>query len=164
MSLVQVVLILATLLCSVVAGFLFAFAVVVMPGIGRLDSGAFLVAFQEVDGVIQRGQPLFGLVWLGSIVALVAATIIGLVQLIDMDRWLLAAAAAIYIVGAQVPTFSVNVPLNNEVQALVVSEMDNAALASARERFEARWNRWNVIRTICATAAVAILLVLLLRI
>ena len=52
----QVALFLATLLCALVAGFLFAFAVIVMPGIGRLPDREFVRAFQEMDGIIQRGQ------------------------------------------------------------------------------------------------------------
>ena len=52
----QIALALATFLCSLVAGFLFAFAVVVMPGIRNLGDREFLRAFQEIDGVIQRGH------------------------------------------------------------------------------------------------------------
>ena len=155
--------VLATLLCTLVAGFLFAFAVVVMPGIGRLDGGAFLRAFQEVDGIIQRGQPLFGLVWLGSVVALIVAAALGIPQLRGLDRLLLAVAVSIYLLGVQLPTFAVNVPLNNQVQQLAVEAMDGDAQLSARERFEARWNRWNVIRTVCASVVSAMLVVLLLR-
>ena len=43
----QIALGLACLLCSLVAGFLFAFAVVVMPGIKSLGDGEFLRAFQD---------------------------------------------------------------------------------------------------------------------
>jgi hypothetical protein len=67
------VLVLATFLCSLVAGFLFAFAAVVMPGIGRLDDRGFIRAFQVIDRVIQRNQALFVLVWVGSVLALIAA-------------------------------------------------------------------------------------------
>ena len=49
----------AVLLCSLTAGFLFAFAVVVMPGLKALDDAAYLRAFQLMDGVIQDRQPLF---------------------------------------------------------------------------------------------------------
>ncbi len=58
----QIALILATFLCSLVAGFLFAFAVVAMPGIKRLNDGEFIRAFQVMDGVIQNNQPIFLLV------------------------------------------------------------------------------------------------------
>lgn len=54
MGIFQFTLIVATFLCSLVAGFVFAFAVVVMPGIGNLGDGAFLRAFQVMDRVIQN--------------------------------------------------------------------------------------------------------------
>ena len=47
----QVTLIVATFLCTLVAGFVFAFAVVVMPGIRTLGDGEFLRAFQVMDRV-----------------------------------------------------------------------------------------------------------------
>jgi uncharacterized membrane protein len=59
----QVLLLLAAFLCSLVAGFLFAFAVVIMPGISPLDDRGFIRAFQLIDRVIQNNQPLFMLVW-----------------------------------------------------------------------------------------------------
>jgi len=52
MTFFHIALIAATFLCSIVAGFLFAFAVVVMPGIRSLDDGEF--------------------VWVGSVLSLVA--------------------------------------------------------------------------------------------
>src|SRR5918998_418790 len=81
MGLFQIVLFLATLLCSLVAGFLFAFAVVVMPGIRNLGNRDFLRAFQVIDGIIQKNQPIFTLVWVGSVVALVIAAVLGFGQL-----------------------------------------------------------------------------------
>ena len=66
----ELVLILATLLVSLTAGLVFAFATVIMPGIGRLDDKGFIRSFQVIDGVIQDGQPVFGLVWMGSAVAI----------------------------------------------------------------------------------------------
>ena len=71
MGIFQIALLVATFLCSLVAGLLFVFAVVVMPGIGNLNDREFIRAFQVMDRVIQNNQPLFMLVWLGSVVALV---------------------------------------------------------------------------------------------
>lgn len=160
-TLLPPLLVTSALLCSLVAGFLFAFAVVIMPGIGNLGNREFVRAFQEIDGVIQRGQPLFGLVWLGSAVALVAGLVLGVGQLAGTEKILLITAAGLYLLGVQAPTFTVNVPLNNTLQALKVADASDAALASARQAFEARWNLWNSVRTVMATLAVAILLVLL---
>jgi hypothetical protein len=44
-----------------------------------------------------------------------------------------------YIFGVQLPTFRVNVPLNNALQALEVDAMDDDSMTSARINFEARW-------------------------
>lgn len=153
----------ALLLCSLTAGLLFAFAVVVMPGLGTLDDGAYLRAFQVVDRVIQDNQPLFLVVWGGSVVALLAALALGLGTLAGMDRLLLVGAGVLYLAGVQLPTATVNLPLNNRLQALDLASLGPEALASARAAFEARWNRWNVVRTTVATASSALLLLLLVR-
>ena len=160
----QMVLALAAFLCSLVAGFLLAFAVVVMPGIRNLGDREFLRAFREIDGVIQRGQPLFGLVWLGSVVVLVIGLGIGLGQVVGLDRMLLVLAAGIYLLGVQLPTLIVNVPLNNELQAMDVDVANESACRSARERFEPRWNRWNSFRTALAALTSVLLILLLIRI
>lgn len=76
----QLALMVSVLLCSLVAGFVFAFAVVVMPGIANLGDGEFLRDFQEVDRVIQNNQPVFLLVWIGSVVALTASAALGFGQ------------------------------------------------------------------------------------
>ncbi|MEM9119451.1 MAG: anthrone oxygenase family protein [Cyanobacteria bacterium P01_F01_bin.56] len=159
----QIVLILATLLCSLVAGFLFAFATVVMPGIKTLGDRDFIRAFQVIDGVIQNNQPLFVAVWLGSVVASVAATGLGFGQLEGAQRLLLIAAPLVYILGVQLSTFTINVPLNNRLQALNVDAMDAVALKAARMDFEPGWNRWNLVRTPFAGLASALLMVLLFR-
>ena len=159
----QLSLILATLLCSLVAGFVFAFAVVVMPGTSTLSDGDFLRAFQVIDRVIQRNQPLFLLVWMGSAIALLASAALGFGQLDGTGRLLLGTAAVVYLFGVQLPTITINIPLNNKVQALEIEAMDEPALAVARQEFEPRWNRWNTIRTILATLVSVLLLVLLLR-
>jgi uncharacterized membrane protein len=159
----QLVLLLAALLCSLVAGFLLAFAIVVMPGIARLDDSAFLRAFQVIDRIIQNNQPLFMFVWVGSVLALMAAAVLGLWQLSGTDRVLVIAAALLYFLGVQLPTAAINIPLNNELQRLDLDAASEAARERARSGFEPRWNRWNGIRTACSILTSILLLVLLLR-
>lgn len=106
MTVFYVVLILATLLSSLVAGFLFAFAVVVMPGIRSLDDGAFIRAFQVTDRVIQNNQPLFLLVWVGSVLSLIMAAVMALWHLGGTDRALVIVAALVSVLGVQAPTFA----------------------------------------------------------
>jgi len=159
----QISLIIATLLCTLVAGFVFAFAVVVMPGIRNLGDGEFLRAFQAMDRVIQKSQPVFMLVWIGSVVALIASAALGFEQLDGVRRALVIAAVLVYLLGVQLPTAIINIPLNNMIQTLAISDMDERAKNAARRVFESRWNRSNVTRTVLASLVSTLLLILLLR-
>ena len=69
MIILNIALVLSALLCSFVAGFLFAYAIVVMPGLKELDDKHFIKAFQVTDRVIQNNHPLFLSVWIGSAIA-----------------------------------------------------------------------------------------------
>ena len=72
-------------------------------------------------------------------------------------------ATLIYILGVQVPTFTINVPLNNRLQTLDVDAMNDIARKDARTDFEPRWTRWNSIRTALASLVSTLLMILLLR-
>ena len=164
MTLFQAVLMSAGFLCSLVAGLLFAFAAVVMPGIRRLGDGDFIRSFQVMDRVIQNNQPLFVVVWVGSALALLMAGVLGVWDLRGANRLLLVTATLVYLLGVQLPTITINIPLNNELQKLDVSTMNDTTRKSARDHFEPRWNRWNVIRALCASLASILLVLLLLKV
>lgn len=160
MNLFQIILTLATLLCSLVAGFVLAFAIVVMPGISTLNDHDFLQAFKAVDRVIQNNQPIFILVWLGSVVALVTAALLGVVWLEGVDRLLIVIAVATYLLGVQLPTATINVPLNNQLQMQDLDTMTELVLREARMKFEPRWIRWNSIRTVFSILTTVLLIIL----
>ncbi|MCB2199906.1 DUF1772 domain-containing protein [bacterium] len=163
MALFPVVMIVATLLVTLVAGFLFAFAVVVMPGISRLDDGGFIRAFQVMDGIIQNNSPLFGLLWMGSILALIATLILGLSNLEGSPRILLVLATILYLFAVQAPTIAINIPLNNRIQTVDVAASSDTELKQFRTDFEAKWNRWNVMRTVVAIGVSVLLIVVVLQ-
>jgi len=160
---IRIGLALSILLCALVTGLVWTFAIVVMPGIRSLNDHDFLQAFKVMDRVIQNSQPIFVLVWLGSILAIVATAVLGILQLEGLDRLLIIGAAALFILGVQLPTFACNVPLNNQLQAQNLEAMSEAELAQARKNFEPAWVRWNTFRTILGTIATALLIVLVLR-
>ena len=163
MGIFQATLILATFLCSLVAGFLFAFSLVVMPGIRRLTDREFIRAFQKIDRVIQNNQPFFILVWVGSVVTLIISAVLGIGQLGGIERSLLIFAALGYLLGVQLPTVTINVPLNNKLQTLDADALDEKVLKKARENFEPRWNRWNLIRAALSSLVSALLMILLFK-
>ena len=158
-----IALILATFLCSLVAGFLFAFAFVVMPGIKTLNDPEFIRAFQVTDRIIQNNQPVFLLLWVGSVVALLTSAVLGIGQLLGARRLLIVFAALAYLLGFQLPTVTINIPLNNKLQTLDVDAMNETTQKAARQDFEPRWNLWNSIRTAFASLASGLLIVLLFR-
>jgi uncharacterized membrane protein len=57
-------------------------------------------------------------------------------------------------------TFTINVPLNNELDAAGEPGATTDA-TGARQRFEAKWVRWNVVRAAASTAALACLAIAL---
>jgi uncharacterized membrane protein len=157
------VLLLSIMFCSLVAGLLFGFAIVVMPGIAKLTDKEYLLAFKHMDGIIQNNQPLFVLVWAGSILSVMATLVLGMLNLSGSDVYLVFFASILYLFGVQLPTFRFNIPLNNSVQRLDVEGLEESGAALSRAGFEQPWNRWNQLRTVNAVGTVSILLSLLVR-
>ena len=72
MDLLDITLIFSITLCSLVSGFIFTYAIVVMPGLSNLNDKEFIRAFQVTDAVIQNNQPIFMFTWIVSIVSLLS--------------------------------------------------------------------------------------------
>lgn len=156
-------LVIATFFNALLAGFLFAFAVVVMPGIGKLGDRDYLRGFQAIDGVIQAGQPLFMLMWFGSTGGLVVAAVLAFQSRESLEQVVTTASAAVSVLLVQLPTMRINIPLNNRVQSLDLDVIDDGLASDARSSFEARWVFWNSIRTLVSCAILVVLLLLLWR-
>ena len=154
-------LVLTILLCALVSGLLFGFAVVVMPGIAKLSDRDFLLAFKHMDGIIQNNQLLFMLVWVGSILSVLASMILGTMNLSGQEAVLLWLGCGWYLLGVQLPTIVFNIPLNNTIQGLEIDKLNESELTNSRINFEAKWNRWNKIRTANGIIVVSVFLLLL---
>ena len=151
---------LSILSCSLVTGFIFTYAIVVMPGLSKLSDKEFLRAFQVTDAIIQNKQPLFMFTWIGSIAA-VLGLIFSSITYVDLsEAWLILLIAAIYLIGVQGITISIHLPLNNHVQKLNLEELNDEALKQERLNFENKWNLFNIIRTTIAFFVTSMLLIL----
>ena len=117
-----------------------------------------------MDGIIQDNHPLFILVWAGSILSVIITLIVGILDLIGGEIYLLSFASALYFFGVQLPTFRFNIPLNNSLQKMDIETLTDSEAALLRAGFEIPWNRWNRIRTINCIITVSMLLLLLIRI
>ncbi|MEM9081044.1 MAG: anthrone oxygenase family protein [Verrucomicrobiota bacterium] len=153
----------ATLCCALVAGITLIFSIVIMPGLQTLGDRRFLEGFQAIDRIIQDNQPIFILVWLGSALALLAATGLGLPILEGIDQAMLLAALLIYVLGVQITTAVVNVPLNNRLQRQNLAQLDDDEINRTVKEFVPRWTLWNHIRTGLAILTSILLLLVLLR-
>ena len=163
MGIFHTALLLSAFLCSLVAGFLFAYAIVVMPGIKNLNDREFIRTFQVTDRIIQNNQPIFMLVWLGSAITIIVSALYGIGRLQEVDLILLALAALAYVLGVQLSTIAIHLPLNNKLQKLDVDAMNETDIKVARNDFEPRWNASNLIRTVIACCVSVLLIILLFR-
>ena len=161
MDLLDISLIFSILSCSLVGGFIFTYAIVVMPGLSKLNDKDFLRAFQVTDAIIQNNQPLFMLTWIGSIVAILITILVSLVNVGLSETWLIVLVGITYLFGVQGITIAFNIPLNKHIQKIKIEEMNHKTLAYERLKFEIKWNFFNNIRTVIAISVSLLLLILL---
>jgi len=161
MDVLDISLIFSILSCSLVGGFIFTYAIVVMPGLSKLNDKDFLKAFQVTDAVIQNKQPLFMFTWIGSIVAMLTTILVSLVSVGLPETWLILLTVVAYLLGVQGITIAIHIPLNNHIQKVKIEGLNDETLANERLKFETRWNFFNYIRTSIAISVSVILLILL---
>ena len=138
----------STLLCALVTGFVFTYAVIVMPGLAKLADKEFIRAFQVTDKVIQNNQPIFMIVWIGSMISVIGTIIASLMDPYAVATGLVIITGFVCLLGVQGLTVLVHLPLNRRIQRVNVGERDASALRKERFLFEARWMRFNWIRTL----------------
>ena len=139
--------ILSILSCSLVTGFIFTYAVVVMPGLSKLNDKEFLKAFQVTDEVIQNKQPIFMLTWVGSIVSVLSLILTSIIYVGLSETWLVVLIALIYLLGVQGITILIHLPLNNHIQKLNLEKFKDENFKKERLKFEKKWNFYNNIRS-----------------
>ena len=159
MAFLDISLIFAILLCSLVSGFIFTYSIVVMPGLSNLNDKDFLKAFQVTDALIQNNQPLFMFTWIGSIVAILTTIVASLITVGLLESWLIILVGAAYLLGVQGITVAIHIPLNNHIQMLNIEELNDETLADERLKFETKWNFFNKIRTGIAISVSILMLI-----
>jgi uncharacterized membrane protein len=148
------ILLAATLAAGLLAGLFYAFAVAVMPGLGRSDSRTFIDAMQQINTAIVN--PWFMVSFLGApVLTAIAAALHLRADGGAVLPWTV--AAFVLLMATLIITFRINVPLNNALDA--AGSPDRITdLAVIREHFEATWVRWNIVRAVASTAALGCLI------
>ena len=151
----------STLSCALVTGFVFTYAVIVMPGLAKLTDREFIRAFQVTDELIQNNQPIFMIVWVGSVISVMSMLIASFMGPYSVDTVLVIIAGFVYLLGVQGLTVLVHLPLNRRIQTVNVEERDASALREERLLFETRWIRFNWIRTLTGLGVIVTFMVAL---
>lgn len=132
----------ATVLTGLSVGLIAAFSYAIMPGLRRAGDAAFVEAMQGINVAILN--PVFALTFGGSLVAMVAALVVGWN---DPARPWIIAGLLLYAVGVLGVTFAFNLPLNDALEA------GKGSAAELRREFEDPWTRLNHIRSVLGTAS-----------
>lgn len=142
-----VVLFSAVILTGLSAGFFYAWSVSVIPGTGKVPDLTYLETMQSINRAILN--PAFFLIFFGSLTLLSIASIYEF-HTSKLVFGLMLGSAITYLIGTFGITAMGNVPLNNQLDVLELSQMNVAQIAEFREYYEVRWNRWHGIRTVFA--------------
>jgi len=133
------VLLAATVAAGLQAGTYYTWSSGVMPGLARTDDHTFTSSMNHINVAIVN--PVFMLTFLGA-PALAAAAVATTAS--GARGW--AIAGLVLALGTVAVTAAGNVPLN-----------DALAAGGSRADFETAWVRWNVVRTLTSTGALACL-------
>ncbi|MGW1408235.1 anthrone oxygenase family protein [Streptomyces sp. NPDC002403] len=138
---------------GLMAGLFFAFDVSVMPGLARTDDRVYAEAMRNFNQVIDNSG-LFAVIFLGALAVTVAVAVIEYRKGSRTVALWAGVAAALYVVALLV-TFTVNIPLNNELAA--IADPAKASDLSVVGKFKGVWETTNIMRTLLCTAALGCL-------
>ena len=133
------------------AGTFFGFSTGVMPGLNAARPGSAIDAMQGINQKIQN--PVFVAMFLLVPVLAAAAGVLLLTLDQKSAAILFFVAAGVYFVGALVPSFAVNIPMNNDLDAAAIPK-DMAEAAKLWSDYSGRWTAWNTVRAVFSWASV----------
>lgn len=138
----------ATLLVGLSAGFFFTYEASITLGLAEVSDVAYVETFQAINETVRN--PAFGLVFFGSIPAIVIAIATNWRTASAVPRGLVAGALPLYLIGLMITGVG-NVALNDDLAEYV--ELTPAIAAEARSDFEDSWNRLNLLRALTIGAS-----------
>ncbi|MBC3846985.1 DUF1772 domain-containing protein [Winogradskyella echinorum] len=150
-----IIFLITVLLNALSTGFFFAWSVSVVLGTKKVGDYTYLESMQHINKEILN--PAFFIVFFGSLMALVTTTYL---QFNNKTEFVLVLASTIiYLVGTFGVTAFGNVPLNNELEALNINNLNLIDLMAFRTYYESAWNHFHDIRTISSMVSFILLLI-----
>jgi len=152
------ILFLVTLLCcGLSAGFFYAWAVSVIPGTRRISDASYLETMQHINRAILN--PAFFIVFFGSPILLTLSTLLQYRVGQGPTFWWLLLALLLQVLGTFGVTILGNVPLNENLDEILLSHLDEEQLKTLRKHYEGPWNRWHMVRTVASVASFLMLVI-----
>jgi len=142
------------ILTGLSAGLCFTWTNAVTTGLGHLDDFGYLSAFQQMNRSILN-LPFF-IVFFGPIFTNFINLYLNRAASSHL-LWLLAIATILYVFGVALVTIFGNVPLNELLDNTDLTSASIEELKELRTRFENKWNRLHLIRTISAVVSFLLL-------
>lgn len=138
------------LLTGAIAGFFYAYSVSVMRGLDAATPQQAIGAMQGINAMVRNAW--FAPAFFGTpILAVVSSALLFRLKRRHAAIAMLL-AAMFYVFGALVPTFAVNVPMNDALAELAVP-VENAEALALWSHYSARWTSWNHLRTLSSLAS-----------
>ncbi|WP_426478285.1 DUF1772 domain-containing protein [Chryseobacterium sp. CBSDS_008] len=153
MKMTTLVLIITAVLTALIGGLFYAYSCSVVLGLGKLSDAEYLKAMQNINREILN--PVFFMSFMGTLILLPVSAFLFRGQQPVFIFLLLAALA--YLIGVFGVTVAGNVPMNDALDKLDISNSTIEVIKQMRENFESRWNFLNNIRT--AFSVISIILV-----
>ncbi len=142
---------LAILLTGLSAGLFFAWEVSVIPGTKQVSDRTYLDTMQSINRAIFN--PGFYTIFFGSLLLLSISSYSQYREVVNGSFWLILTATLIYLIGTIGVTVFGNVPMNEALDAVNLSDLNSTEARHTRMDYEAKWNQWHTIRTVCAVLA-----------
>jgi len=147
----------AIITVGLMAGLFYNWTFNITTGLAKLDDNLYLSTMQILNKSILNTAFFF--IFLGSIFTLLLLTYLQSKIAFDNSFYFIIAAVVIYILGSIGTTFFGNIPLNNSLETLNLSQLSNEECQSFRKQFESKWNNLNLIRTISSIISLVLLLI-----
>ncbi len=142
------------ILTGLSAGLFYAWQVSVIPGTAKVSDTNYLFTMQSINKEILN--PMFFLSFFGSMIALIITSVLTFGS--GATFWLTLSAVLVYLFGTFFVTSVGNVPLNNQLETLNLSQLSATQISEFRAMYEPSWNRLHLIRTIFSVISFILIL------
>jgi uncharacterized membrane protein len=143
------------------AGLFYSWSISVTPGLAKINDENYLTTFQSMNRAILN--PAFLIIFMGLVILLILLSYLSYNSTEPAQFWYILSAAVLYITGVMAVTIFGNVPMNNTLELLQIESMNLEQMASFRLGFESKWNKLNMIRTICSSLSFILLILACLQ-